>query len=59
VQSSAREEATVNVEDSAITISLERERFTPEPNYHLFLQTFNYVYRQDAVGWIKTSESTE
>ncbi|MBL0016299.1 MAG: hypothetical protein IPP17_07600 [Bacteroidetes bacterium] len=59
LQSSVNESATVTITDSVITIEFLRERFTPEPNYHLFLQTYFYTYRHDPVGWIKESERME
>jgi hypothetical protein len=59
VQSSVNESATVTVTDSVINIELIRERLTPEPHYHLFLQTYYYTYRHDRVGWIKESERME
>jgi hypothetical protein len=59
LQSSVNESATVTITDSVITIEFFRERFTPEPNYHLFLQNYVYTYRLDPIGWIKESERME
>ncbi len=59
MQSSVNESATVTVTDSIITIERLRERFTPEPNYHLFLQNYIYTYRHHRIGWIKESERME
>ncbi len=59
LQNTVSEAATVTITDSMITIELLRERFTPEPNYHLFLQNYIYTYRHDRIGWIKESERME
>lgn len=53
------EEASFSFEGNRIHIVFERQRFTPEPNYHNAMFNWTYVFRQEPLGWIKESETSE